>query len=68
MKTSVEIDEQKAKLARKLSDASTLRELIDQALDAFIAQARKKSMAQMLGTHFFEGNLQKTRKNRGRSR
>ena len=51
MKTSVEVDEEKVKLAKKLSHTTTLKELIDQALDAFIAQSRRKSMADLLGTH-----------------
>ena len=32
MKTSVELDDEKVRLARKLSDAATLKELLDQAL------------------------------------
>ncbi len=65
MKTSVELDENKVKLAKKLSDASTLKELLDKALDAYIARARRLSMADILGTDFFEGDLNKTRKTRG---
>ena len=67
MKTSVELDDEKVKLAKKLSDASTLRELLDKALDAYIARARRNSMADLLGTNFFEGNLDKMRKTRGSS-
>jgi len=68
MKTSVEIDERKVKLAKKLTDVSTLKELIDRALEEYIAGARRRSIAAMLGTEFFEGSLDKMRKKQhGRS-
>jgi len=68
MKTSVELDEEKVTLAKKLSHSSTLRELLDRALDAFISQARRQTMSGMLGTDFFNGNLPTMRERRGRSR
>ncbi len=69
MKTSVELDDEKVALAKKLAHSSTLRELLDKALDAFISQARRQSMADILGSNFFEGNLSKMRKKpSGRSR
>jgi hypothetical protein len=68
MKTSVELDEKKVEIAKKLGHSSTLRELLDKALDAYISQARRKSMAEMLGTKFFEGDLDSMRERRGRSR
>ena len=69
MKTSVEIDEKKAALAKKLGGANTLRQLIDEALDAYIQRARRGAMADLLGTDFFEGNLDRSRERaRGRSR
>jgi hypothetical protein len=62
MKTSIEIDENKLKLAKKLSpQLSTLRELVDHALDSYIAQARRNSMVEMLGSGFFKGNYKKMR-------
>lgn len=64
MKTSVEIAEEKVALARKLGHVGTLKELLDKALDAYIAQARRQSMADLLGTGFFEGDLEKMRKPR----
>ena len=51
-----------------MSDASTLKDLLDKALDAYIARARRLSMAEMLGSGFFEGNLAQMRKTRGHSR
>ena len=67
MKTSVELDEDKVKLAKKLSSVSTLKELLDQALDVYIARARRLSMIELLGTTLFEGNLAAMRKVRGRT-
>jgi hypothetical protein len=67
MKTSVELNDKKIELARKLAHSTTLRDLLDQALDAFIAQARRHNMAELLGTNFFEGNLSKMRKRNVRS-
>jgi hypothetical protein len=68
VKTSVEINEEKVKLAKKLGNDHTLRELIDKALDAYIAQARRQGMADMLGTGFFTGDLKTMRQTRGRTR
>jgi len=68
MKTSVEIDEKKVKQAKALSSETTLKKVIDRALDAFIARQRRLSMLGILGTPFFEGNLAKMRGRRGRSR
>lgn len=57
MKTSIEINENKIKQAKKLTQIATLRELVDKALDALIAQSRRQAMNDMLGTEFFEGDL-----------
>ena len=62
MKTSVEIDKEKSDRAKKLGNISTLKELIDLALDAYIAQCRREQMLSLLGTDFFEGDLDKMRK------
>lgn len=64
MKTSVEINEEKLLIAKKLSDTITLRETIDLALDALIAQQRRFSMLNIIGTPFFEGDLRKMRSSR----
>jgi len=68
MKTSVELDEKKVNLAKKLTHTGTLKELLDKALDAFIARVRRQTMADMLGTDFFEATLKEMRVKRGRSR
>ena len=67
MKTSVELNNEKVAAAKKIGHVSTLKELLDQALDAYIAQARRRAMAEMLGTDFFEGDLKSMRQRRGRS-
>jgi len=61
MKTSVELDKSKVETAKKLSNSSTLRELLDKALEALIAQSRRQAMDDLLGTDFFEGDLDKMR-------
>jgi hypothetical protein len=61
MKTSVELNKSKVEIAKKLSNSNTLRELLDNALDALIAQSRRKSMDALLGTDFFDGDLDKMR-------
>lgn len=68
MKTSVELNREKVELAKKLGRVPTLRELLDQALDAYIAKARRQSMSDLLGTRFFEGDLKAMRSSRGSSR
>ena len=68
MKTSVELEIEKVDLAKRLGKESTLKELLDKALDAYIAQARRHSMAELLGSGFFEGNLKSMRSDRGRPR
>ena len=57
MKTSVELNDSKLELAKSLGGVKTIRDLLDKALDAYIAQVRRKDMANMLGTDFFEGDL-----------
>lgn len=68
IKTSVELEAAKVELARRLGKTSTLKELLDLALDAYIAQARRHSMAELLGSNFFEGDLKQMRRDRGRTR
>lgn len=61
MKTSVEIDQEKVNRAKDLAKVSTLKELIDKALDALIREKQRGQLADMLGTNFFEGDLDKLR-------
>lgn len=68
IKTSVELEKAKVELAKKLGNVSTIKELLDRALDSYIAEARRHSMADLLGTGFFTGDLSKMRKRNGRSR
>lgn len=57
MKTSVELNEAKLNVARKLSNSKSVKELLDHALDALIAQNRRKSLLSILGTDFYDGDL-----------
>lgn len=57
MKTSVVIDEKKLSLAKKLGNIHTTREVIDKALEAYIAQVRRQSMVNLLGSGFFDQSL-----------
>ena len=67
-KTSVELDPRKLAVAKKLVPEKTLRALLDRALDALIAEARRSQMSEMLGTGFFEGDLDLMRgRKRGRA-
>ena len=68
MKTSVELDEKKVIFAKKISHTSTLRELLDKALDAYINQARRQNMIDLLGSNFFDSKLAKMRGKNGRTR
>ena len=67
MKTSVELEIEKVALAKRLGKTSTLKELLDRALDAYISQARRHSMADLLGTDFTDSDLKTVRRDRGRS-
>jgi hypothetical protein len=67
MKTSVELDAKKVEKAKKVSKSSTLRELLDKALDALIARSRPQAMGDLLGSDFFDGNLDKMRGRSGRA-
>lgn len=68
VKTSVELDDKKVKLAKKLSDSQTLKETLDKALDSLISQQRRYSMFDLLGTSFYDGSVKNLRINRVSSR
>mgnify|MGYP001561317850 CR=1 FL=1 len=65
MKTSVELQKEKVELAKRLGAVGTIRELLDRALDAYIAQERRMSMARLLGTGFYDSRITPDRKQRG---
>lgn len=68
MKTSVELNDSKLELARSLGSAKTIRDILDHALDAYIAQSRRKDLATLLGTDFFEGDLDNLRERKKNAR
>ncbi len=65
MKTSVELNKEKLEQAKQLGKISTIKEVLDEALDAYIEKMRRHAMAELLGKGFFEGDLSKMRKSRG---
>lgn len=62
MKTSVELKKEKVETAKALGNVTTIKELLDKALDSYIAQQRRLSMLKLLGTGFYGGDLKKMRK------
>ncbi len=61
MKTSVEINPEKLKKALELLKTKSIKKVLDRSLDALIAQTHRESMASMLETSFFDGELDKMR-------
>lgn len=61
MKTSVELDQKKVELAKSLRGVKTIKELLDKALDSYIAQNKRQNMADLMGTGFFDGDLDQLR-------
>jgi hypothetical protein len=61
MKTSVELDQDKIMLAKALTSEPTIKGVLDLALDVLIKQYKRKSLAAILGTQFFDGNLDRMR-------
>lgn len=68
MKTSIELDDEKVKVAKRLSDAATLRQIVDEALDAYITKKRRDSMIGLLGANLIGPDYKPTRKARERPR
>ena len=61
MKTSVELDKNKVEQAKRFNKNSTLKDLLDKALDALISQSKRQAMDDLLGTDFFNGDLNEMR-------
>jgi hypothetical protein len=51
---SVKLNKKKLNLAKKLAKTSSLKLLIDMALDVYIRQARRNLMLELLGTGFID--------------
>jgi len=56
MKTSIELDEVKLDLARKLGKTHSIKETIHKALDALITQSRREAMLELLGSNCLDHN------------
>ena len=68
MKTSLEIDSDKIDILKKLSKSSTLREMVDRALDSYIKELRRQDMLLFVGSDKYEGEYKKIRGKNVRSR
>lgn len=68
MKTSIELNDEKVKTAKRLSDSATLRQIVDEALDAYITKKRRDSMIGLLGSNLIGSDYKPTRKARERTR
>jgi Arc/MetJ family transcription regulator len=61
MKTNIVLDEQLLKEAMRLSNAHTKKEVIDMALQNFVAYLKRKDMKNLFGKVEWEGNLNEMR-------
>ena len=61
MKTNIVLDEQLLKEAMRLSNAHTTKEVIDMALQNFVAYLKRKDMKNLFGKVKWEGNLNEMR-------
>ena len=61
MKTNIVLDEQLLKEAMRLSNAHTKKEVIDMALQNFVAYLKRKDMKNLFGKEEWEGNLNEMR-------
>ena len=66
MKTSVEIKPEKLKKALELLKTKSIKKVLDRSLDALIAQTHRESMASMLESSFFDGDMTKMRQRQDR--
>ena len=66
-KTSLEVDTAKIAAAKQYG-FTTLKDLVDKALDAYLKEQRRNSLGHMLGTDFFSGDYKAMRKRNGSPR
>jgi Arc/MetJ family transcription regulator len=62
MRTNIVLNEQLVKEAMKLSNAHTKREVIDLALQNFVAYHKRRNMKSLFGKVTWEGDLKKMRR------
>lgn len=61
MRTNIEIDDEKMKLALKYSGLKTKKEVIEKALDKFTKQLLALELLKLEGSDIWEGNLDEMR-------
>jgi Arc/MetJ family transcription regulator len=61
MRTNIVLDEQLVKEAMRLSHSRTKKEVVDLALQAFVASLKRRDMKNLFGKVKWEGDLNKMR-------
>ena len=61
MRTNIVLNDELVKEAMKLSHSNTKKEVIDLALQTFVAQLKRRNMKQLFGKVSWEGDLKKMR-------
>lgn len=61
MRTNIEIDEKKIDALRELTHLKTKKEIVDVALESYIAKMSKLALLEMKGKVDWEGNLEEWR-------
>ena len=61
MRTNIVLDEQLVKEAMRLSHTSTKKEVVDLALQNFVATLKRRNMKTLFGKVKWEGDLKKMR-------
>ncbi len=61
MRTNIVLNDQLVKEAMKLSHTSTKKEVIDLALQSYVAQLKRQNMKSLFGKVKWEGNLKEMR-------
>ena len=61
MRTNIELNEQLLEEAMRLSNANTRKEVIDMALQHFVAYLKRRNMKTLFGNVKWEGKLKRMR-------
>lgn len=61
MRTNIVLNDKLVQEAMKLSNASTKKEVIDLALQSFVAELKRRNMKDLFGKVKWEGDLKKMR-------
>ena len=63
-RTNIEIDDQLAREAQKLTGLKTKRAIVDRALEVLVRTERRKGLLQFYGRGLWKGDLRAMRRNR----